>query len=189
MDLKDLISNERMAIDLLERKLQERRTRLNVLLSLVESPRDALDRMLDVELGAAKLGSFFHKEATPPVSGKPAPASARTPLSPQAAWPFPTSPPRNDAAEPASSIQRGERALMRRRLDEKSQAILRFLGEETKSLQDITSHLIDRKLITEDQSDQVRSMLFHLRHAHQLVENVARGLYRRTREQLDLVDL
>lgn len=58
--------------------------------------------------------------------------------------------------------------------------VLRFIGEEGKSLQEVIRYMIDMSYITEHEEAKARRLMFDLKHTHGVLDNLKRGFYKLT---------
>lgn len=160
---EQLIEKERQAIAVLHRKIAEREERIRLIETLRQP--DKFDQLLETEIAQAANVSAPPPQATP--------ATVKN-LKTEQAWPFPIGrdDPKVDLAVTATAPTK--------RFDGRSIAVLDFLGDDLKSLPDVTKFLFDKEMIS--QPEQARRIIFRLKNELGAIETPRRGFYRRKPE-------
>ncbi len=155
--LSPLIDQERKAVALLRKKLLARERRLEVLESL--APADKFDIAIEAELTAPTVDP---ETVDPETVEKAVAALVATP---------------GDSDRSHAASAHLERP--RHKLDERYSAIMEFIGDDTKTAEQVTKFLIDSDHITRGEEVKVRRFMFELKGKYGLIASPRRGVYRR----------
>jgi hypothetical protein len=160
-NLSALIAREEQAVALLKRKLSEREERLRVLRGM--QSQDKFDALLQDELDAlVQLSIDEFQGLTPPPTPQRVGVVIRR-IRPKA-------------------LQVGDGLDIREiatGLDERHRAVLQALADgNTKSLETVTTHLLQRQLINPGEEPKVRRIMFDMKNKFHMIDSPRRGCYR-----------
>lgn len=164
----ELLDHERRKLALLRAKVAEQEARVKVLESISEDPFDAI---LERELAAL----------TPMPAAAPAAPSKASPLEPggdqaSAAVPAPL----------AAVFQWGKQPRTPRQVPQNWVSLLRYIGLEGKTYEDVKMFIKDRQLSLSEGAARTQLMIY--RKEFGFVENPRKGFYKATERALSFLD-